>query len=318
MRRLFLMLCVCMALSTEELQAQVDGFLRDGILPLPSGVALTRRPQHVSFSTARIAPPAPFYLSLEDRLRISWWNQIPVASLRVSGRMLDEQGEMRIFVFTFPMAVSLNRQSEILALGEGFLLNLGVRAVQLSPAQEQAFVSLTVIRGPAALAVELSTLIQSYVGRAFFPSWPAVPPRDSVEGPGLVISHTVAAPAVGADWAFTIDERVAERIVGVTGTLTTNATAANRTVQLVYTDTAGNDTLFLEAAAVQPASTTRRYTWHINAPYAAVTTVIQHAPLPDILLKSTWAISTLTDNLQVGDQWSGLFVTAERWLNPTD
>lgn len=128
---------------------------------------------------------------------------------------------------------------------------------------------------------------------------------------------TVANPAAGADWVWTVPSSTAWQIQSIRAQLVTSAAVANRTPVLRVTDTAGNIVLDAPATAAQAASATVVYEWVAGVPDQALTGGDLQLELPTgLTLEANWTVQTVTAGIQAGDQWS-LIVIADTGITQT-
>lgn len=120
--------------------------------------------------------------------------------------------------------------------------------------------------------------------------------------------NSVSDPASGADYAAPLTSGVRQQILGMRFQLVTDATVADRRVQV---ELKFNNTTYIvsQANVVQPASLT--ITYFLAAGYVASTAIVDTKvlmrwPYPPELLGSgtsaAWQIATDVVNLQAGDQ----------------
>ena len=122
---------------------------------------------------------------------------------------------------------------------------------------------------------------------------------------GTLKTHTVAQPAAGAEWTATVPAGVLWYVRAIYAILTTSATVATRYPTLDVTD--GIATF----AAIPPcggqvASLVYKYSWAEGyAQDAVIVYTAAQIPLPHISpLSAGCVISSATNSLQSGDQWS--------------
>lgn len=118
------------------------------------------------------------------------------------------------------------------------------------------------------------------------------------------VTVAVPQPAAGADWTLTIPAGHVYRLLSLYAVLASSAVVATRVARLAFTDGA-RTFLDLSAGASQVASLTRRYAWLPSVGPSAVGSGILSA-LPDVALGAGWTIASLTDAIDVGDQWSAI------------
>jgi hypothetical protein len=117
-------------------------------------------------------------------------------------------------------------------------------------------------------------------------------------------SVVVPNPAAGADWSVTVPASEVWSLVTITATLTTSAAVANRLPSLVVTD--GNVRYArMSAVNTQAASLTSIATW---GPYgqSGQTGTVVRGILPVAALGPGETIGSLTDLIDVADQWSAI------------
>lgn len=116
-------------------------------------------------------------------------------------------------------------------------------------------------------------------------------------------------PAAGADFTYTIPSQFRALLLGICASLVSDANAANRGVRIKVVSSAGKDMYIYPAAAAfanQTASHAENYLMAIGATVSdGVDQTDRQGVLPDHFeLAAGTVISTLTTNIQVGDQWT--------------
>lgn len=152
---------------------------------------------------------------------------------------------------------------------------------------------------------------------------PPVSSPDKATAGGLTLSRVggnafTAAPAAGAESITTVPAGEEWTLDSWAANLTTNATVANRVIQLIIDDGAGNNIFQTTGNVAQAASLQILYQGDAGA--TENTTVRTGNPFNylqlefplGMVLKAGWRIRTLTTNIQAGDQWSGAEVTFTR------
>lgn len=110
---------------------------------------------------------------------------------------------------------------------------------------------------------------------------------------GLVIVHHV----VGGRWEIPQQ---------ITFTWNTSAVVADRTLGIKFNDTDGNVVGQVLMNGVQPASTSYRYTFMLDAGGSFVSGIFGIAPLPYIILPNGFTWQLIGTNLDAGDVQNGL------------
>lgn len=136
----------------------------------------------------------------------------------------------------------------------------------------------------------------------FLPQAGATPASTTATVPDV----TTADPAAGAEFSVTVPVGETWELESVHATLVTSAVAGNRRVTLVIDDGV-NILAEIVAGLDHIASTTIVYSYTADAGYETVATrsgVIQQG-IPRMLLAAGYRIRTVTDALDVGDNWIG-------------
>lgn len=136
--------------------------------------------------------------------------------------------------------------------------------------------------------------------------------------PGSPLIHSIAltTPAAGAEIQYLTTPRTRWRLIGVAMSLITDANAANRTVRLQIA--IGGRIYRFPSSVLQAASLTYYYQWFPGYPVAPALvdgTVNLWLP-PDLSERDIGPITTLTTNIQVGDQYGTPFVLVQEWIEP--
>lgn len=120
---------------------------------------------------------------------------------------------------------------------------------------------------------------------------------------GVTVAGTVD-PAAGAELiAFTVPAGQVWELQTLRFTLVTSATVANRRVHLVFDD--GTNVLAkVPVLSDHAASLTWSYTFAREADNVTVQGLEVVSRMPRLLLPAGFRVRTLTDNLQVGDNFS--------------
>lgn len=118
--------------------------------------------------------------------------------------------------------------------------------------------------------------------------------------------EAVTNPAAGADFSFTLPSNRA--ILSIAATLTTSATAGNRTPSVQLKDSGGHVLFTLSSAVVQAASTTDVYQWVPSAVNQAATSPFMLAFPSGMVVPSGGTIASVTSGILAGDQWSAIVI----------
>lgn len=134
---------------------------------------------------------------------------------------------------------------------------------------------------------------------------------DPITRPYLKVVR-VATPAAGADFTITAAEGALWRVRTVRASLVTSAVVANRTVRLVADD--GTDEYFRVRAmsSVVGGATVVHSVFPGSPGLTAVgDTLVLAWPTDGLILPRGHRLRSLTDLIDVGDQWSGITALVE-------
>lgn len=254
------------------------------------------------------------YLTGDDHLLVTAHNSAASVRIRVSGRQLDLEGQIKTFEQEFVPPTDRTSGTMLLRLCAGWLQNVTAIALVGAPAIGQTFVRVDLVRGDATPRTTHATLLQGYLTAAQRRAWPGSALESSLQGPGVIRSITGTDPAAGAEISETVPTGARWRVVSMLTTLVTSVAAANREAAFVTDDGATPD-VRVPSGVNHPASTTVRYAWfHGAQQLATVTDITRQSPIPLSVLEAGQRIRTLTTNLQAGDEWAAPQLRVEEWL----
>lgn len=150
----------------------------------------------------------------------------------------------------------------------------------------------------------------------------AVNGTDEISAPGPFLNVSNGAPAAGAEFVYTVPAGQSLSVESLQFSLTTSATVANRTVQVIIDDGA-NELWRWVSPTNQAASTTVEYVGaQSSVEYGAIRNNVQAFELPNIILGAGYRVRTITVNIQAADQYtaqrlaelvSTLVTAVQRW-----
>lgn len=124
-----------------------------------------------------------------------------------------------------------------------------------------------------------------------------------------------ASPAAGANYTRIVAGQHWERFLSARCLITTDANAANRFVSLDFINARGTTYVRNAASVVVTASTTNQaFEWNISrtiAEWNTNTPVL--CPLMSTFLQPAFQLQITVDNIQAGDQISGVHFWMEKW-----
>lgn len=134
----------------------------------------------------------------------------------------------------------------------------------------------------------------------------------AAQGWAVVETTAVKQPAVGTDWSLTVPGGKAWQLLYVHGQLVTSAVVANR-LPILTIDNGSGELVQTRMAlrSVITATTTAQCEWQRFASDAAVTVSnVFYGHIPESVLPGGTRLIMATQAIDVGDQWSGIVVTA--------
>lgn len=275
---------------------------------------LTGRPQPATFRRAGVQPPGALYVERDDRLFVRLRSMTASGILTIGVRMLKPDGDVVPFGFTIPSQADSAPNFYTFDLTEGFLLSVVVTTDSLGLPRGRAFVEVGLFRNLATAPLFAHLLLADHLTTRGLLAWPAGREVTTTEGPGSLFLRAGGDPAAGAEAQYVNAADSKERIISVRFTLVTSAAAPVRRVHLVFDDQA--TTMFdLAAADTQAASLTRNYNCLAEGFQRAAQDSEIYIPLPpDFFLTSNFRLRTLTTNLDVADNFGGMTLYTENWL----
>ena len=124
----------------------------------------------------------------------------------------------------------------------------------------------------------------------------------------------MARPSAGVDATLTVPGGHVYHVRSVYGTLTTDATPGDRSVELRAT-VDGVVVGGYPGLDAHPESTTLGYTWAPGLNQAVLPLAVAE-PMPPIVLMPGSILATLTGSIQTGDQWSAVGVLVDdEWIS---
>lgn len=133
-------------------------------------------------------------------------------------------------------------------------------------------------------------------------------------GRGFTEVASVASPAAGAGFTYTVGGTYWERLVALTFRLVSDGNAANRAVTAAIVDGNGHTLVTVPAAAVQAASLTRDYSF-LAGQSSAIGPLggVYLSPFPALFLQPAWTVVVGVDQVQATDAVTRIQVVRERF-----
>src|ERR1700752_975129 len=136
----------------------------------------------------RLAAGAALYVTGEDRLRLRSFNSAAGVTLNLEARTLRVDGSVSPTVQPHTPNTNRTEATTEIALADGWLQNVNVRATAGAPRRGQCFVIVDLVRGQAGGVTPIGVVLQGYVKDTTGLAWPGSPIADSADGPGVILS----------------------------------------------------------------------------------------------------------------------------------
>lgn len=272
----------------------------------------------VGFEFSQVQPPSLVYIQADDRIicqaATSQTGEAVTFNLRIllpNGRIEEEQ-------FTMRPANGRVTITQAFQVSEGYLISLSATAsVALTRGMTfaRAFINRPIFGASAPAQMIFADYVTTLVSSGY-PNGRILAP---VEGPGNIYMFNVANPVAGADWVQNVPNFARWRVRGWTAILTTSAAAGNRQVNATVNG-GGANTWFGPALANVAASLGVAFSATGMSPYTPANTAFQQLPLPPDLVITGGSgivqnVGTSTTGILAGDQWSGIHILVEEWLD---
>jgi len=266
-----------------------------------------------SFSTVQPG----LYVTLDDTIVFTAWNSVStLPSLSLLMRVLKPDGTLVIERMTIG-SLTANRVANSVSMSQldGFLVSVIVSTPAVAVSRGQCFVRAQITRGGAPDVLLIDQLLSDYVTTGNQPQWPDGRLLSGVDGRGYITLYTQATANLGLEIALSQPTGVRWRVLAIDVTLTTGATAGNRTPGIVVNQQ-GQIGFKVSSAAPVPANTQAFLNYAPGMPLAAALLPAMALPLPiDFYVSAAASIDTFTTGLVAGDVYSLLNVLVEEWID---
>lgn len=270
----------------------------------------------VRFLTQAVQPPSIVYVNVDDDIVVGAASSLPGEVLTVSYRLLKANGDIVLGQFTVSPASDRSVKVYQESLTEGFLLSVSCKAKQ-AVTRGQTFARVFLSNPSLGNGTPSYMLMADYVTTAMAPAFPNGRQLSPVEGPGFINHVPLSAAPLGSDFTAIIPTNARWRLISILGTLITSAVVGNRSAGLKVA-IGGQTVGIIPAPVAQPASSTFIYTWGVNSgPYGDVTNTwaVPLLSLPILPQQGTSFVGSFTTGIQAGDDWSGIVLAVEEWLD---
>lgn len=258
--------------------------------------------------------PAPFFVTGEEGLQLSGWSVNTSNRLTVSGRFMNLAGEISPFVYDVLLTSNRVVASRVIALGDGWILNLTASTGATTCTYGQCFGRVQVVRGLGSSGIVLGTLCAGYITSSQPIAFPGGRVRSMVEGPAQIRSITGTNPAAGAEVSETVPTGARWRLIALAVRFVTSATAANRFPILTFDD--GTNVFFrADPPTQQTAGVDIGYVGGIGVERLTSTNDVRQWGFPVAMpLLAGYRIRTATAFIEADDNWGAPQLLVEEWL----
>jgi len=258
---------------------------------------------------------SPWYLRVDDNLRVTSYNALASVRLEVRYRFVDCEGRIQASQEAQVPNTDRTAKSSVFATPEGWLLGGEVFVSGAAPLIGQTYVVVEIVRGLGSSALTLQVIAAGYVSAKQPLPFPGTQITSSLDGGGALRSITGATPGAGAEISETVPTGARWTLVALAFTFTASAAVANRFMKLTLDDGATaffhlDPLVAITANQVVPHQFAAGHT-----PYTSTLTGEIMNPLPlGLFLGSGYRIRTSTTSIQGADQFSAVQYLVREWL----
>lgn len=273
----------------------------------------TQKP-NVRFLSKGVQPPSQVYVAQNDDIVIGCASSATGEIVTVSYRLLRHDGVLVLGQFQVQPASDRSVKVYQESLAEGFLLSVSAKA-KIATTRGVTFVRIF-ITDPALGGGQPSYMLMAdYVTTAMAPAHPNGRVLAPVEGPGAVRAIQGTTPPLGSNWVISCPNNARWKPRGLICTLATSAVVQNRLASIAISTAAS--VCFVGAAdKVTPASMVVTFGCAALTPYVTPTPTSGFLPLPpELVMLANDSINSTMQFFDAGDQWEGIFLTVEEWLD---
>jgi len=174
------------------------------------------------------------------------------------------------------------------------------------------WVSISLLMGE----VRVAELCSGFVTREKGVSWPPTNNKDPIPNRGSFVTKTSANPAVNTEISLSVPQGEIWHVLYGSATLVADSTAASRRVHFIFAPSDGAS-VDLWGTSIQTLSQTRKYNLsQLPGKIDGADNDDLAIPIPiEMWLDGGSTITTETQNIQAGDDWSALQLVVERFFD---
>lgn len=269
----------------------------------------------VHYTRWHVEPYPAVYVTQDDIILAKVWSPGVASAVNISIRMQMPDGRIVASFYTFSISTAGGTPtSQVIDQNEGFILSATVETP--GAPYGQCFVQLQLVRGRGTGDQTAGQLLTSgYPGASAAIGFPQTPATVPSAGAGLTAASTVANPAAGADWTYTVPAGVQQTLISVRAVLTTGASALTAPVILRITSPTGQIIADVSALATQGAGVAVTYVWMAGAQSTSSTNFQQMSLPTGLRLLPGSTIQTISGGIVATDQWSAITITYTQFIS---
>lgn len=271
----------------------------------------------IKLAFSGVAPGHALPLDNNDKLFVNVWSSASTPNLMFHARQTNLDGNIVHNDIQVQPNSSKTKSTHTVDLSAGWLHSVHCRVASTTVRAGQVFVRLGIARNTSSDDTDQMILCQGYISSESDLSWPPGKSQQAVDGPPRLRSVAGTDQAANTEVSENVPSNTRYMLKSLSVALTTDATAANRTVCL-YVDDGTTKFFQVRAGITQAASLTYTYDFVAGYPVrdsalGADNRVIVPLP-PDLLLFQGWRFKTQTVNMQAGDNYAAPQMMVYEWI----
>lgn len=268
----------------------------------------------VRFLIRGVQPPSSVYVTTDDDLVIACATSQTGEAVTVSYRLLRADGQIVLGQGVIRPASDRSLKVHSESLCEGFLLSVSCKAA-VATTRGQTFARIFLSNPSLGGGQPSYMLMSDYVTTAMAPAFPNGRQLAPTEGPGNIVTQAIANPGAGNDWFFAVFPNARWRLICFEAQFVASAAAGIR-VPAFEVNVGARPAFRGGAAAGVAPGATLVYSGAAMPANATPATLVANMPIPPgIFLLPGGTFQVNTENLDVADNWFGVTLHAEEWLD---
>jgi hypothetical protein len=278
--------------------------------------ALQSAVPEVTYDFDDAEPPWECYLGVNDRLLLQNWASVVGVVVTFNVLLLRPDNQVVPFKYTMVSVADFNEHNIVVQVAEGYILSASMTIGTQLGNRQYVWGCMSLARAPFTDQDAYRTLCQGSLNKFTGMSFPAMPPTRFVDGAGNLSSYTQNNPAAGADFIYSVPGNVRQRLQSLSCTFTASAVAGNRLVNFIIDDGA-TVVANIPTGITVVASGMNVFTLGDSLLQTAAFNGASTAASPsNLLLRAGWRIRSSTGGILAGDQWSGIQLAMQDWIEP--